>query len=199
MSELVFLAAILLFVALPYDRLLVALYYHSKAISQRLDHANFFFFMAKLPFVKAMSYVISCIMGYLVLYLEQVLFGYFWLQLSIVIGATLFYIWSPFNRFRPRGVFWFYMGIYAFLSLAMVPYYLLVLAVGVLLTRSWVLGLISTFGIMFGVMFLQSVPTEYYFIQFWMLFVVVLRYLDDVLAVLEGGRYPSLDHLYFSR
>jgi hypothetical protein len=199
MSEFIFLALVLLAVALPHGRLFESMYYHSKAVSERLDHANFFFYMAKLPFVRAFSYLMASVVGFMALYVEQLYFGYFWLQLSVLIGATLVFIWSPFNRFKPRGVFWFYIGIYAFLGLPMLAYYLILLGITVALTRSWVLGLVSTFGLMFVVLVLQNAPAEYFFVQFWLLFVVVLRYLDELVNVMEGRGYPTLDRAYFTR
>ncbi len=199
MSELVFLGLALCVASLPFDRLFSFLYFHSKTVSQRLDNRNHYFYMAKLPFVKALSYVMPVGLGFGILYLQDILYGEFWHQLAVLIGMTLLYIWSPFNYFKPRGLFWFYIGVYAFLGLPLLLYYLVVLGVCVVLTRSWVLGLVSTFAVMYLVMFTVTVPTEYYFVQFWMLFVVILRYLDDIMDFLDGRYYPALDKVYFSR
>jgi hypothetical protein len=199
MKELFFLGIALFVASLPFDRILSFLYFHSKTVSQRLDNRNHFFYMAKLPFVKGMSYFMSVGLGFGVLYLQDQLYGVFWHQLAVLIGMTLLYVWSPFNYFKPRGLFWFYIGVYAFLGLPLLIYYLIVLGMSVLLTRSWVLGLVSTFVVMYLIMLTVTVPTEYYFVQFWLLFVVVLRYLDEIMDFLDGRNYPALDKVYFSR
>jgi hypothetical protein len=199
LSPIFFLVIVGLLAAFPYARVLSGLYFGMRVVSQRLEHSDYSLYMSKLPVVMGVSYLLPMVLGYGMLWLEYELFGYFWVQLSVLVCGTLFYTYSPLNRFKPRSYFWLYLGVYLFFGWLVASAFLLILAGAVALSRSWVLGSVITVVAMSGVIGMIGFPTEYYFMQAWMVVLLVFRYFEQLETYFSRGKYWTVDQAYFTR